>query len=167
VRTRIAIALVIALGGCSRTQQAVRGNRDAPPSDELRRYEAEFRPSDHDADSTAVAGSIPESGNRDADDRSRDAAPDAAGELVPGFRVQIFSTTSIDVAKAKKAEAEAMFPGEWIYMQYDPPAYKIRAGNFLQRFEADRFIRLAVEKGYTESWTVPEKVFKNPPSPRR
>jgi hypothetical protein len=86
-------------------------------------------------------------------------------DQAPGYRVQLISTTSIDEAKARKLYAESLFPAEWFYLQYDPPTYKIRAGNFLIRFDADRFRSQAVERGFAGAWVVPEHVFKNPPPP--
>jgi hypothetical protein len=65
-----------------------------------------------------------------------------------------------------KADAETQFPEEWFYVVYDAPTYKVRAGNFLERYEADRFGKLLAEKGYRDAWVVPEKVYKDaPPRP--
>jgi hypothetical protein len=84
-------------------------------------------------------------------------------ETVQGFRVQVFSTTSIDEANARKAELEEAIPQERVYLDFDPPTYKIRAGNFLTRYDADRFVRFLSDKGFTGGWAVPQRVFKNPP----
>lgn len=163
----IAVMLLGAfVAGCSSVPEAVR-DRNAEAAEELRRAEADFRPSDHDPDRAPVSGNGLTVGLRPDSAQAGDSSASNDEEEVQGFRVQIFSTTSIDAAKARKAEAESYFPGEWFYMQYDPPAYKIRAGNFRQRFEADRFARLAAEQGFTDAWTVPEKVFKHPSPPSR
>lgn len=84
-----------------------------------------------------------------------------AGEMVQGFRVQAFSTTNIDLASAKKADLEGMFPGEWFYMDYASPSYKIRAGNFLAKLDADRFARVMNDMGFADAWAVPERVYKS------
>ena len=141
--------------------------RESTGQDPLARYESDFRPSDHD---TLPAVPAPAGRSQTSPGSDNGGGPPPAGgegDLVPGFRVQIFSTTDIDAAKAKKEEAESDFPTEWFYLQYDPPTYKIRGGNFIQRYEAERFIRLAVEKGFTDSWAVPEKVYRQPPPPGR
>ena len=159
------ILVAAALGGCTGGQQLPRDEK-AEVAEELKQQESDFRPSDHDPDLTRARGRgivLLPSDSAAAGDTSSSTEE----EEIQGFRVQIFSTTNIDAAKAKQSEAESYFPGEWFYMQYDPPTYKIRAGNFRQRFEADRFTRLAAEKGFTDSWTVPEKVFKHPPHPHR
>ena len=150
------------LSACAPGREATRDSPSSPAQDAMGRYEADFRPSDHDTLPTSPS----QTGTpllRQLDNPGNAAAPE--GELVQGFRVQIYSTTDIDAAKAKKLEAESYFPSEWFYLQYDPPTYKIRGGNFLQRYEAERFVKLAVERGFGDSWAVPEKVFKQAPPP--
>jgi hypothetical protein len=85
--------------------------------------------------------------------------------MVQGFRVQILSTASIDSANARLREAAEAFPSEWYYLEYDAPTYKVRAGNFLTKYEADRFAKQLIERGYKTAWTVPQRVYKNPPPP--
>jgi len=135
--------------------------------DPLGRYESDFRPSDHDTLAPSPSHTGAPSFEQKGEASGVAAAPEGDGELVQGFRVQIYSTTDIDAAKSKKAEAESYFPSEWFYLQYDPPTYKIRGGNFLQRYEAERFVKLAAEKGFGGAWAVPEKVFSQPSPPQR
>jgi hypothetical protein len=137
--------------------------RESTGQDPLSHYESDFRPSDHDTLPPAPAPAGRPQTGPESDNGGVPPPVGGEGDLVSGFRVQIFSTTDIDAAKAKKEEAESDFPSEWFYIQYDPPTYKIRGGNFIQRYEAERFIRLAVEKGFTGSWAVPEKVYRQPP----
>ncbi|HUI08888.1 MAG TPA: hypothetical protein VL221_01110, partial [Bacteroidota bacterium] len=112
-----ACALACALiAGCSTSPETVRTGAPPAPNDGLARWEADFRPSDHDTLSAAAprAGAASTGSGRDT---SSGAPSETASELVPGFRVQIFSTTDIDEANQKKAEAEADFPTEWFYIQ--------------------------------------------------
>ncbi|HTR99094.1 MAG TPA: SPOR domain-containing protein [Bacteroidota bacterium] len=161
-----ACALLGALiAGCTSSPESTRSTPPPGPGDALGRWEADFRPSDHDT--TGAPPLRPRVPGTDAASRDTLAGappPGGENELVPGFRVQIFSTTDIDEANQKKAEAEADFPAEWFYMVYDPPTYKIRGGNFIERYEAERFARQAIEKGFKDSWAVPEKVLRTPPS---
>ena len=154
----------VLIAGCTSSPETSRGTPPSAPGDALARWEADFRPSDHDT--LAASAQRPGTGRRAGVSDTIPGAPPAGeeSELVAGFRVQIFSTTDIDEANQKKAEAEADFPAEWFYMQYDPPTYKIRGGNFIERYEAERFARQAIEKGFKDSWAVPEKVFRTPPS---
>jgi len=158
-----ACALVCTIiAGCSSSPESSRETSSPAPKDVLARWEADFRPSDHDTLPAALQRPGASRTGGDSDTLQASPGTGAESELVPGFRVQIFSTTDIDEANQKKAEAEADFPSEWFYMQYDPPTYKIRAGNFIERYEAERFARQAIDKGFTDSWAVPEKVLRQP-----
>jgi hypothetical protein len=162
----IIIGMII-LAGCGTSKNTPSTNGASAEEAQLRRYEAEFRPSDHDPVPATAGGVQTSSTVLEHDHAPADTANTSPGELVQGYRVQIYSSTNIDDANARKAEAESFFPEEWLYLQYDPPTYKIRAGNFLHRYEADRFVKLAIEKGFSEAWTVPAKVLKNPGPPPR
>jgi hypothetical protein len=151
------------LCACSAGKETAHETPASAATDAMGRYESDFRPSEHDTLPAPLSHAEAPLLRQNPDNSGNAAAPE--GELVQGFRVQIYSTTDIDAAKAKKLEAESDFPSEWFYLQYDPPTYKIRGGNFIQRYEAERFVRLAAEKGFGDSWTVPEKVFKQAPPP--
>ena len=148
-------ALLIGCGGSKELEKP----RPTSPNSELNKYEAEFRPSDYDMDVKVFFSEL----RREKERKSIPSEPAAteAPIVVPGFRVQLLATGEIDEANAKKAEVEAAFPGEWFYIAYDPPTYKLRAGNFLNRTDADMYAKLLSEKGFPDAWIVPERVFKN------
>ena len=159
------IAAAILFSGCGSSKETEAKGSDAPPRyvDELREYEEDFRPSDFDDD---VQSYFPKQQDQ------HDLPPVKGGayyggipreeDLSQGFRVQLFSSTNIDEANEKKAEAEKEFPEEWFYLVYDAPTYKVRGGNFQTRFEADKFAKLLSEKGHKMAWVVPEKIILNP-----
>jgi len=167
-RSMLVVALaacgIVMLAGCGGSAASSSAPEQLKPEEEMRRFELDFRPSDYDPDPT---GGVPA-------ERVTVPAPDSAAvdpyatmteEMAPGFRVQIYSSTSIDQATARMAEAETLVPNEWFYLEFDPPVYKIRAGNFLTKYEADRFARQMTEKGFVDSWSVPTRVFTSPPPP--
>jgi hypothetical protein len=154
--------LLLLLAGCSSSPQKGDEEGTAGGPSALRRYEDQFTPSEYDSLPAATGASLPDSVLLPSSSAS--GAPSST-ELVPGFRVQLLATPNIDEAAARKAEAEAAFPGDWFYIEYDPPAYKLRAGNFRSRFDADRFARMIAARGFADAWTVPERVLRNPPSP--
>jgi len=162
MRTLVVTLLACSLLTCTPSKEVQKRVDEETFNDQIVKYEATFRPSDYDPD--------PDQKNGKVEDRSTEAQKESPGtqttsstELVPGFRVQVFSLSNIDEARAKKVEIESLFPGEWVYLEYESPAYKIRAGNFLSRFEADRFANQLRERGYDDTWTVPARVVKNPP----
>ena len=152
------------LWGCSSQKEAERTGRAREFAEELRKYEASFRPSDYDADIEPLLKDTEKSATK-VESSPSDVSATKTRELVSGFRVQLFSTTNIDEANSQKAVVESLFPGEKFYIVYDPPTYKIRGGNFLNRFDADRFAQLLVEKGYRDAWIVPDRVYSEVPAP--
>ena len=111
--------------------------KDSSGGDKLREYEATFRPSDYDQPLEEL---VPQGDSAAARDSSAaTVVPAQPPELTQGFRVQILATTNYDEAMEMKAAAEGQFTNEWFYIVYDAPTYKVRAGNFLERYEADRF----------------------------
>jgi hypothetical protein len=158
--------LICALAeGCGTTEQTALSRTAEPAETDLRTAEKDFRPSDYGRE--AAKKRPGEDAQTREDKTGTDTASVAAtpGEMVQGFRVQVFSSGDIDIAKARMTEAEGMFPGDWFYISYDAPVYKIRAGNFLNRLDAERFMQSAQERGFRGAWVVPEKVIKDPPPP--
>jgi len=159
----IPIALIIAGcsgGGTTRNESSAGSTVD---SDELAAYEAEFRPSEYDADlDEYFRKSITDSvATTPVDSQIVEQEPEP--EFIQGFRVQLFSSTDFEEANMKKAEAEALFPEEKFYVVYDAPVYKIRGGNFRTRFEADKLSKRLGEHGYRNAWIVPDKIEKLSP----
>ncbi len=157
---------VLVLGGCASQQRTAEKGAGGGPND-LGRYESQFTPSDYDPDSAGIRPARTDTAAVPLPS-AIDSMAHASTELIPGFRVQLLATTSIDEVSVRKTQAEEAFPTEWFYIEFDPPAYKLRAGNFRTRFEADRFARMIAARGFSDAWTVPERVVKDPgvPPPR-
>jgi len=149
------LIVAIALASCGPSKETPKREKE-----QMDLYEADFRPSDYDQDPDSL---FQAKQGTEEEKHDVDIVVPPESQLIQGFRVQLYSSSSIDSAIARKAEVESLFPGEWFYLVYDPPTYKIRAGNFQTRFDADRFSRLLAEKGYHEAWVVPEKIYRNPP----
>ncbi len=148
------------LAGCSTSRQATE-DRAGEAADDVRSAEASFRPSDHDPVQAVPPTALPFPADSSQPESTDIPKLPASSDMIQGFRVQAFATRSIDEARMKKAELEGLFPGEWFYLDYASPSYKIRAGNFATRFEADRFARMMIEQGFPDAWVVPERVYKN------
>jgi hypothetical protein len=159
---KVVLVLVCAavLAGCGSSEESVKTKAAPPGDDQLRTYEAEFRPSDYDAEIRRLLTEDKEKSSPQIQNGGQNVRPQPL-EVVPGFRVQVFSSSNIDLAKAKKQEMEVRFPEVPFYLEYDAPSYKIRGGNFLTRFDADRFLRDITAEGYRDAWIVPERVFRN------
>jgi len=148
------------LSGCG-SSSATRGS-DKATEEEIRTFESNFQPSEYDPLKAQPADRDARRADTNSVIMADSPSSSASLEMVQGYRVQVFSTTSIDAARAKRDEFEGAFPEEWFYLEYHAPTYKLRAGNFQNRFEADRFARMLGDQGFREAWTVPEKVYKSP-----
>ncbi len=79
-------------------------------------------------------------------------------EVVQGFRIQIFSSSNVDEISLMKNLALEKFVGDSIYVVYDAPVYKVRIGDFVNRYEANQRLPEFVEKGYRDAWIVPDMI---------
>jgi len=77
-----------------------------------------------------------------------------------GFRIQIFSTSSIDEAMNMKVNILAKLPQDSVYVVYDPPVYKVRLGDFTTRYDASTELPSIVNLGYADAWIVPDNIVR-------
>ncbi|MGH7496256.1 MAG: SPOR domain-containing protein [bacterium] len=80
-------------------------------------------------------------------------ARDTTWVTAPGYQLQLLQTEN--GAQARETLRFAILDlNTDTEIVYDAPYYKVRAGRFLNRAEAERLQTLADEKGYTNSWVV-------------
>ncbi|MFQ5639245.1 MAG: SPOR domain-containing protein [bacterium] len=77
--------------------------------------------------------------------------------VVTGYRVQIFQTTEREEARDVQKDAVLRFD-EDVYWVFDPPFYKVRVGDFISWFDAEKLQQLAIKKNYRDAWVVRTKV---------
>lgn len=73
----------------------------------------------------------------------------AANNTMSGYRVQIFmeiGNEAIRHAEAMKKSFSDAFPELPIYLTYDQPYYRLRVGDFRNRVEAEKYLRLIKPK---------------------
>ncbi|MCS7296730.1 MAG: SPOR domain-containing protein [Bacteroidia bacterium] len=78
---------------------------------------------------------------------------------LPGFRVQLAATPSRAVADSLRFYVLENFASVSVYMFYDPPLYKVRAGDFLAREEAEAWLE-QYRKVFPGAFIVPDRVFR-------
>ena len=69
----------------------------------------------------------------------------AANKTMSGFRVQIFmeiGNEAVDHANVVKKEFEEQYPELPIYLSYEQPYYRLRVGDFRNRVEAEKYLRI-------------------------
>jgi len=79
-------------------------------------------------------------------------------EMVPGYRIQIAALSNQDEAMDIRKQAMLKFADQEVYLIFDPPYYKIRVGDFLTRYDAEKLQKKAIEMGYKDAWIVRTKV---------
>ncbi len=68
-----------------------------------------------------------------------------ANNTMNGFRVQIFmeiGNEAVDHANVVKKDFEEQFPELPIYLSYEQPYYRLRVGDFRNRVEAEKYLRI-------------------------
>ncbi len=76
----------------------------------------------------------------------------------PGYRVQIAALSNQDEAMQIKKEAMLKFADQGVYLIFDPPFYKIRVGDFVSRYDAEKLQQQAIQLGYKDAWIVRTRV---------
>ncbi len=69
----------------------------------------------------------------------------ALSNTMNGFRVQIFmeiGNEAVDHAEQVKKAFEEQFPEIPVYLSYEQPYYRLRVGDFRNRVEAEKYLRL-------------------------
>ncbi|MDP9080390.1 MAG: SPOR domain-containing protein [Bacteroidota bacterium] len=77
-----------------------------------------------------------------------------------GYRVQIFFGSSRQAAYNAQAKFNEEYPELRTYISYSEPNFKVRAGDFRTRLEAQKLVQ-EIRPMFTSLFIIPEKI--NPP----
>ena len=80
---------------------------------------------------------------------------------IHGYRVQIYFGVNRPKASEVKLDFSSRYPDVSAYLTYQQPNYKVRVGDFRNRYEAIRFVK-TIEGLYPTTFVVPDEV-KLPP----
>ena len=148
------------LVGCAPSRQAM----EEPSKQEkkelkspLADYEATLNPSDFDEEVEEVQKVHTEEKQSQQLEIPRDSTV-VHEDILQGFRIQIFSSSNIDDANNMRILALEKFQADSVYIVYDPPVYKVRVGDFVNRYEANQHLPEFIDKGYPDAWVVPDRV---------
>lgn len=89
---------------------------------------------------------------------ARTTPPDPRN-FTPGWRVQVFASSNLQLADDKAAEFRTTSPHP-VYVEYEPPFYKVRVGDFMTRQEADRFKDETARMGWQGAWVTETLVLR-------
>jgi hypothetical protein len=85
------------------------------------------------------------------------AVADTSWQTVFGYQVQLLQTEDAQLARETVKEAILALDTE-VDIIYDEPYFKVRAGGFVSRYDAEQLQNLATEKGYANCWVVRTQV---------
>ncbi len=154
-----AIILLLLATGCSSSRRAADKDGEATKERKLSlaQYESTLNPSDYDEEIEAVQKAHAEEKGHTQLNIPNDSTI-VQQEMIQGFRIQIFSSSNVDDANAAKKAAEGKFPNDSVYIVFDAPVYKVRVGDFVNRYDASQRLPDLVDKGYRDAWIVPDQV---------
>ena len=79
-----------------------------------------------------------------------------------GYRIHIFmeiGNEALDHAKSVKAQFERAFPDIPIYLTYVEPYFRLRAGNFRNRVEAEKCLR-RIKPRFKEAFVTADMIYR-------
>jgi hypothetical protein len=149
--------VAVFLAGCSAAEQSVHEEERS-----IQEHEESFDPSDYRSEPMEIP-EPPARENALLEEREATVWIERT-ERVMGYRVQLFSTTDIDRAQEalerfRQESQELQLDVGRLDMSYDAPYYKIRAGDFLGRKQADELRDALREAGIDDAWVVRDNVF--------
>lgn len=77
---------------------------------------------------------------------------------IDGYRVQVLSTDDMDEANQVRAEIYFNTKNKEVYVTFEPPFYKVKAGDFASYSDADDFKFKLNQLGYSEARVIQETV---------
>jgi hypothetical protein len=84
------------------------------------------------------------------------------GQTMYGYRVQIYSGSNRQEAYSTQARFNAEFPEYRTYITYLEPNFKVHAGDFRTRLEAEK-LKQELVQAFSSLFIIPTKI--NPPKP--
>ena len=81
---------------------------------------------------------------------------------VQGYRLQIFSASSQQAADQAQTRARRTLQRDDIYMEFEPPFFKVRIGNFASRKSAESYMKTVIELGYDTPFPVETMILVSP-----
>ncbi len=82
-------------------------------------------------------------------------------EMVQGFRVQVGVYMNLNYAIEISDKASGLLD-ESVYLDFDPPFYKVRVGDYFLRKDAMELLEKVIIKDFEDSFIIPTTVYKYP-----
>ena len=79
-----------------------------------------------------------------------------------GFRVQIYSASTRHAAEEARDKARLQFDRDDVIIDFEPPYFKVRVGNFTTRSDAEKLLDHMKKAGYTTPFVVQTQIRTSP-----
>jgi hypothetical protein len=141
--------------GCASQKPAKRPAAEIGTIKNFEQMNEEFEPTTLPDDDIRIEDvNVTQTSSEDVTDNPDLAAEDS---IVTGYRIQLFQTEDAEEAKNIQKDAILRFNHD-VYRVFDPPFYKVRVGDFLNWYDAEKLQKLAIQKGYHEAWVIRTKI---------
>ncbi len=145
--------VAVGVGACSGARKVKKESPDSGAVAGLENLDESFDPATVPEPEVEIQPRAREAGKTKSKGSSRAAADTTAAQRVLGFRIQLLQTEEAE--EARKMQKDAILDLDTdVYVIYDEPYYKVRAGDFRTRYEAETFLEKVHGKGYTSAWIV-------------
>jgi hypothetical protein len=94
----------------------------------------------------------------DYDTTLSNSGPNKPTKQATGYRVLVLTTDNLEEANNMKSEIYFKTDQKPVYISFDPPFYKVKAGDFINSIEASELGFKLNQMGYTESKVVRDTV---------
>ena len=154
---------LLCMVGCSPSKpiQAEEQQRHDQPEEKkirLSESEATFNPSEYDREIELRLHTRSEEQKPQAPLEIPKDSMSIQEEVIQGYRIQIFASSNMDEAMEMKNLAVEKCAGDSVYIVFDAPVYKVRIGDFVNRYEANLRLPEFIEKGFRDPWIVPDQI---------
>jgi len=79
-----------------------------------------------------------------------------------GFRLQIFSASTRQAAEEARNRAKQQLSRDDIFIDFEPPYFKVRVGNFKMRKDAEKLLETIKKQGYETPFVVETQIQNSP-----
>lgn len=80
---------------------------------------------------------------------------------IPGFKVQVYSGNSREMAEQAKRQVYHVLPDAQPEVKYQPPNYKVQVGQFTERLQAQKTFSM-LKKEFPGALIIPDRIQINP-----
>lgn len=166
------IFLVIAIAGCARTSPKSVGGKTATYSEDLSKVRPHYSYVEQKLEKKSVVGNepspskstTPASSSNSADvTRKLDLLLDTLAEqnkaikYINGYRIQLYVGNIRSEADAAKSYVYTAFQELMPYVTYAQPTYRVKAGDFMYRSDAEHYLE-QIRQQYSTAVILPDRV---------